>query len=60
MYVVDKSGTEHNIQFAPENEWIMNIGSFHSEKPSRLYIEAVEPSVILQIDKSALIYFFSK
>lgn len=37
MYAVDQSGTEHNIQFASENEWIMDIGSFHSEKPSRLY-----------------------
>lgn len=59
MYAVDDSGTEHNIQFAAENEWIMDIGSFHSEKPSRLYIEAIEPSVILQIDKSNLIYLFS-
>lgn len=58
MYAVDKSGTEHNIQFASENEWIMDIGSFHSEKPSRLYIEAIEPSVILQIKKSNLIYLF--
>ncbi len=59
MYAVDKVGTDHNIQFAFENEWIMDIGSFHSEKPSLLYIEAIEPSVILQIDKSNLIYLFS-
>lgn len=59
MYAVDKNGTDHNIQFASENEWIMDIGSFHSEKPSLLYIEAIEPSVILQIDKLNLIYLFS-
>lgn len=59
MYAVDKNGTDHNIQFASENEWIMDIGSFHSEKPSMLYIEAIEPSVILQIDKLNLIYLFS-
>ena len=59
MYAVDKNGKDHNIQFASENEWIMDIGSFHSEKPSLLYIEAVEPSVILQINKSNLIYLFS-
>src|ERR1051325_155675 len=51
MYGVDKNGAEHNLQFAAENEWIMDLGSFHSEKVSRLYIEAIEPSVILQIDK---------
>jgi len=58
MYAVDKNGTEHNIQFASENEWIADIGSFHSMKGSLLYIEAVEPSVILQIEKSDLIYLY--
>ena len=58
MYAVDKNGTEHNIQFASENEWITDTGSFHSDKPSRLYIEAIEPTIILQIDKANLIYFF--
>lgn len=59
MYGVDKNGGEHNIQFASENEWITDISSFHSEKGSRLYIEAIEPSIILQIDRSNLIYLFS-
>jgi len=58
MYGVDDSGSEHNIQFASENEWIADIGSFHSGKPSRLYIEAIEPSVVLQIEKSNLIYLY--
>lgn len=58
MYAVDKNGTEHNIQFASENEWITDNSSFHSDKPSRLYIEAIEPTIILQIDKANLIYFF--
>jgi CRP-like cAMP-binding protein len=58
MYGIDKNGVEHNIQFAPENDWIMDIGSFHSEKQSGLNIEAIEPSVILQIDKPTLIYLY--
>ncbi len=58
MYAVDKNGIEHNIQFASENEWITDIGSFHSMKGSLLYIEAIEPSVILQIEKSDLIYLY--
>ncbi|WP_343668682.1 Crp/Fnr family transcriptional regulator [Chitinophaga sp.] len=58
MYSVDNNGAEHNIQFASENEWIMDIGSFHSERKSRLNIEAIEPSVILQIDKPALIHLY--
>jgi len=51
MYFVDDKGKEHNIQFAVENWWIGDIGSFHSEEPSKLYIEAIENSIILQIKK---------
>ncbi|GAA4806790.1 Crp/Fnr family transcriptional regulator [Litoribaculum gwangyangense] len=51
MYFVDEKGKEHNIQFAVENWWIGDIGSFHSEEPSKLYIAAIENSVILQIKK---------
>ena len=63
MYAVDKNGGEHNIQFASENDrpadrWITDIGSFHSAKGSLLYIEAVEPSVVLQLEKSDLIYLY--
>lgn len=59
MYGVDKKGTEHNIQFAAENDWIADIGSFHNEKPSRLYIEAIEQSVILQISKDDLWFLYT-
>lgn len=59
MYSVDNNGGEHNIQFASENDWIADISSFHSGKGSRLYIEAVESSVIFQIERSDLIYLFS-
>ncbi len=51
MYLVDANGKEHNLQFAIENWWIGDIGSFHSEKPSRLNIEAIENSIVLQIKK---------
>ncbi|WP_159468464.1 Crp/Fnr family transcriptional regulator [Dyadobacter sp. 3J3] len=55
---VDKKGTEHNLQFIAENDWIMEIDSFYNEKPSRVFIEALEPSVILQITKPDLIELF--
>ncbi|MFZ1424466.1 MAG: Crp/Fnr family transcriptional regulator [Saprospiraceae bacterium] len=59
MYAVEKNGKENNIQFASENDWIADIGSFHNEKPSRLYIEAIEPSIILQISKDNLWYLYT-
>lgn len=58
MYGVGKKGTEHNIQFAAENEWIADLGSFYSEKPSKLFIEAIEPSLILQIKKQDLLFLY--
>jgi CRP-like cAMP-binding protein len=51
MFYIDDKGKEHNIQFAIENWWICNIESFLSDQPSKLYIEALENSVILQIKK---------
>ncbi|GAB3170638.1 Crp/Fnr family transcriptional regulator [Telluribacter humicola] len=59
MFAVDQKGTEHNIQFAAENDWIADIGSFHSDRPSQLFIEAVEPSLILQIEKQDLYYLYT-
>lgn len=58
MYGVDDKGYEHNIQFAAESDWIADIGSFHSKKPSKLFIEAVEPSEIFQIAQPDLYFLY--
>lgn len=58
MFFVDENGKEHNIQFAIENWWIGDLGSFHSENPSKLYIEALENSTVLQIKKKDQISLF--
>lgn len=58
MYGIDEKGTEHNLMFAAENDWVADLGSFYSEKPSKLFIEAIEPSTILQIEKKDLLYLF--
>ncbi|MCC6462111.1 MAG: Crp/Fnr family transcriptional regulator [Saprospiraceae bacterium] len=58
MYGVDDKGVEHNIQFAAEGDWISDIGSFHSQKNSRLFIEALEPSEIIQIEQQDLYFLY--
>lgn len=58
MFAVDPKGNEHNIQFAAENDWIADIGSFHSGKPSGFFIEAIEPSLVLQIEKQDLYFLY--
>ncbi|GAB4014241.1 hypothetical protein GCM10028773_00320 [Spirosoma koreense] len=59
MFGVDAKGVEHNLQFAAQNDWIADIGSFHSGKPSSLFIEAIEPSTILQIEKQDLYFLYT-
>ncbi|HEY1008644.1 MAG TPA: Crp/Fnr family transcriptional regulator [Daejeonella sp.] len=59
MYAIDKAGKEHNIQFSAENDWIADLSSFYSERPSGVYIEAIEPSSILQIKHSELLHLYT-
>lgn len=58
MYMVDPKGKEHNLQFAVENWWIGDIGSFHTERPSKLYVQALENAVILQCKKEDQLSMF--
>lgn len=58
MYGVDAKGKEHNLQFAAENDWIVDFASLYREKPSKLYIEAIEPSLILQIYRQDLYFLY--
>lgn len=58
MYNIDNEGKEHNIQFGAENNWLTDIGSLHSGKATKLFIEAMEPSIIIQIELWDMIFLF--
>lgn len=58
MYLLDEKGVEHVLQFATEDWWITDIGSFHSEQPSRLNIDALEDSEVLRIKKEDLLFLY--
>lgn len=58
MFGVDNKGFEHNIQFAAENDWIADISSFYSQKPSQLHIEALEASEVFRISRQDLTGLF--
>ena len=60
MYLVDPNGKEHNLQFAIENWWIGDIGSFHNNTPSKLNVEAIENSIIFQIKKEDQLKLFTE
>jgi CRP-like cAMP-binding protein len=51
VYHIDKNAAEQILYFAMENWWITDIDSFTNERPSQLFIEAVEDSEVLLISK---------
>lgn len=50
-YTMDESGKEHIIQFAPENWIISDRSSSYFNEPSELFIDAIEATEIVYIDK---------
>lgn len=51
VYHIDQNGFEKVLYFAMEDWWITDIDSFTNQKPSRLFIEAIEDSEVLLISK---------
>ena len=59
-YKIDEKGNTHTLQFATENNWINDLGSFHGERPSALNIDALEDTVVLQVSHADLIALYIK
>ena len=60
MYKIDDKGGSHILQFAAENNWITDLGSFYSEKPSELTIDALEDTMVLKIAHDDLITIYTE
>jgi CRP/FNR family transcriptional regulator, anaerobic regulatory protein len=58
LYIIDEKSNIHILQFAPENIWINDLGSFHQVKPSTRNIDALEDTVVLQISREDLISLY--
>ena len=52
-YVIDDKGNEHTIQFAVEDWWLSDYNSYIHQTPATQFVEALENSIILQIDYQA-------
>jgi CRP-like cAMP-binding protein len=59
-YKIDEKGNTHILQFATENNWINDLGSFHGERPSLLNIDALEDTVVLQISRDDLVSLYGQ
>jgi CRP-like cAMP-binding protein len=51
VFHIDEKGFEQVLYFAIEDWWVTDIDSFINERPSVLYIEALEDSEVLLISK---------
>lgn len=50
-YTIDSFGKEHIIQFGPEDSWVSDRNSFYFNLPSMFYVDAIEDSEIVFINK---------
>jgi CRP-like cAMP-binding protein len=53
-YYLDEGGNKHIIQFAVEDWWISDFEAFFGNFPAQLYVEAIEDSVLLGINRDTL------
>lgn len=52
QYIINSKGTEQTLQFAIENWWITDYLSYHNTTPSHFYIQTVENSELIAIEKT--------
>lgn len=48
-FCLDESGHETILNFTVEDWWLSDIGSFHEQQPSRMYIETLEDCQLLYL-----------
>ncbi|GAB4029061.1 Crp/Fnr family transcriptional regulator [Spirosoma gilvum] len=51
-YTVDSKGTEHILQFAPEDWWISDMYSYLTGEPSDSNIDALEDAELLLLERA--------
>ena len=49
-YVIDKNGQEQVVSLAIDGWWISDPNSFVYQQPATMFVEALEDSIILQLD----------
>lgn len=54
QYIINSKGTEQTLQFGIENWWITDYLSYHNHIPSHFYIQAVEKSEVIALQKETL------
>jgi len=53
-FIMDEGEHEHVLQLAVEEAWVSDFNSYLNGTPAQFYIEAVESSVLLQVERPDL------
>jgi len=59
-YYLDETGDKHIIQFAVEDWWISDFEAFFNKVPAKLFVETIEDSILLAINRDALEILYSR
>jgi len=57
-FYLDENGKEHILQLGIEGWWINDLYSYLTQTPARHYIQALEPTTVLQIERDQLEQLF--
>lgn len=50
-FLTDRKGDQHILTFAPADWWVADIGSYISQTPGNLFIEAIAPTTTLELTR---------
>jgi CRP-like cAMP-binding protein len=53
-FIINEKGNEQTTQFGIENWWLSDYLSFHNDRPSDFYIQAIENSEVIAIEKKIM------
>lgn len=59
-YYVDEAAKEHVVQFGIEGWWVNDLYSYLTQTPAKQFVQALEPSVVLQIHRDTLHELYDK
>ncbi|MDC6363170.1 MULTISPECIES: Crp/Fnr family transcriptional regulator [Flavobacteriaceae] len=53
-YYMDEQAKEHIVQFGIEGWWVNDLYSYLTRTPAKQFVQALEPSIVLQIHRDTL------
>ncbi|MBO0330292.1 Crp/Fnr family transcriptional regulator [[Muricauda] lutisoli] len=59
-YHMDEEAKEHIVQFGIEGWWVNDLYSYLTETPAKQFVQAIEPTIVLQIHRDTLNKLYEK